>query len=116
MDGALPLEQPWLLVRQPPGGESRLEPPGGGSISGHLGSLHQFSHVLPLSHSPPSTLEPLILILRIMHLHSSVEQPFELQPGIDFNFTFQFVLFESLDFVGKVILWSSNSINSPSRS
>lgn len=105
--GPCTLEQPWLLVRQPPGRESRLEPLGGASISGHLGSLHQFSRVLHLSHGPPSTLEHLILILRIMQLQSSVEQPFELQPGIDFNFTFQFVLFESLDFIGKVILWSN---------
>lgn len=86
---------------------NRLESLGGASISGHLGSLHQFSRILHLSHGPPSTLEHLILILRIMQLQSSVEQPFELQPGIDFNFTFQFVLFESLDFTGKVILWSN---------
>ena len=76
-----------MLVRQPPGRESGLEPLGGASISGHLGSLHEFSHVLHLSHGPPSTLEHLVLILRIMQLHSSVKQPFELQPGFDFNFT-----------------------------
>lgn len=41
----------------------------------------------PPGHGPPSTLEHLVLILRIMQLHSSVKQPFELQPGFDFNFT-----------------------------